>query len=414
MVSDSRVGPLLNRLGGLYRDPNRVDRDASSLLKSSLGKHLSPNLASLVENNGDSANTLCLKGTISIHFRGTEYQQLMDLHLPPGYPVRPPVAYVRLAAPNMYLKENHPHVGHDGQVYLPYLHEWRPRSHTLIELVVAMSSVFSADPPVFTRAASAANPAAAMVSPPPPPSNSYSSSYSATSASMTTANDDSMSERDAIAQVQEQIALDESKLEAEQVAQALKEEQQRAAQETWDAKNFASTKEKVRRKLQSHLQKQQQTIQQQVQTDMMDAKRLQLSQDRLEGQLESMTVAKQQLEDQHGVVDKALVDIRALVETTKQEQQEQQSKDGEQKQNIDDLVRPVSAMDAQLLTLATENASYTDALYFLDKALHHRTITVTIHLKAVRQLAKQQFLARAVLVKIAQLQMSSQNGRTAK
>ena len=40
MVNDPRVTTLLSRLGGLYRDPARVDRDASSLLKSSVGVHL--------------------------------------------------------------------------------------------------------------------------------------------------------------------------------------------------------------------------------------------------------------------------------------------------------------------------------------------------------------------------------------
>lgn len=414
MVSDSRVGPLLNRLGGLYRDPNRVDRDASSLLKSSVGKHLSPNIASLVENNGDTANTLCLKGTISIHFRGQEYQQLMDVHLPPGYPVRPPVAYVRLAAPNMYLKENHPHVGSDGQVYLPYLHEWRPHSHTLIELVVAMSSVFSADPPVFTRAATAAPP-------PPPPTSSYGSHYSAASsatgnASYSAAGHESMasaasvSERDAIEKVQEQIAIEESKREAERIEKERLAKEQRAAQEAWDVKNFASTKEKVRRKIHAHLVQEQQEVQKLVQTDMMDAKRLELSKERLEGQLDSMVKAKEELEKQHAVVDKALVDIAAMVETTKQQQKAQEESKQDEQNSIDELVRPVSSMDAQLLKLATENASYTDALYFLDKALHHRTITVTAHLKAVRQLAKKQFLARAHLVKIAQWKQMNGNG----
>jgi ESCRT-I complex subunit TSG101 len=415
MVSDSRVGPMLNRLGGIYRDPNRVDRDASSLLKSGVGKHLSPNIASLVENNGNTANTLCLKGTISIYFRAQEYQQLMDIHLPPGYPVRPPVAYVRLAAPNMYLKENHPHVGSDGQVYLPYLHEWRPNSHTLIELVVAMSSVFSADPPVFTRAA------AAPVPPPPPPTSSYASSYAShyTSASIATTGHDSMastgtvSEREAIMQVQEQIALEESKREAELAEKERLAEQQRAAQEAWDAKNFASTKDKVRRKMHGHLVQAQQEVQCQVQTDMMDAKRLQLSQERLEGQLESMVKAKEELEKQHVVVDKALAEIAVLVESTKEKQKAEEESKQEQENSIDDLVCPASGADAQLLKLSTENASYSDALYFLDKALHHRTITVTAHLKAVRQLAKKQFMARAHLVKITQWKQMNGNGHKA-
>ena len=97
MVQDPRVTTLLGRLGGLYRDPARVDRDASSVLKSSVGVHLTPGISPLVENNGDSSHCLVLQGTIAIVFRGMTYQLLVDAYLPPGYPVRPPVSFVRLA-----------------------------------------------------------------------------------------------------------------------------------------------------------------------------------------------------------------------------------------------------------------------------------------------------------------------------
>lgn len=97
MVQDPRVTTLLSRLGGLYRDPNRVDRDASSLLKSSVGIHLIPGISPLVENNGNSSHCLVLQGTIGIVFRGTTYQLLVDIYLPSGYPIRPPVSFVRLA-----------------------------------------------------------------------------------------------------------------------------------------------------------------------------------------------------------------------------------------------------------------------------------------------------------------------------
>ena len=97
MVQDPRVATLLARLGGVYRDPSRVERDASSLLRSSVGVHLTPGIAPLVENNGDSSHCLVLQGTIAIVFRGMTYQLLVDIYLPPGYPIRPPISFVRLA-----------------------------------------------------------------------------------------------------------------------------------------------------------------------------------------------------------------------------------------------------------------------------------------------------------------------------
>lgn len=408
MVSDVRLSALLNRLGGLYRDPNRVDRDASSLLKSSVGKHLVPSIAALFENNGDTCHTVCLKGTISIHFRGQEYQQLMDIYLPPGYPSRPPVCYVRLATPNMYLKENHPHVGSDGQVYLPYLHEWNANSHTLIELVVAMSSVFSADPPVFTRT----TPAPPPPPPPPPVYNPYNgNTNNNNNHHNSTILSQSLSERDAVLRVQEQIALEESRKEAEALAEVRRREEeearQRAAQEEWDAKNFSSTKEKVRRKLHAFLQEHSQTVQQQIQMDMLDQMKLVKSEEQLVSQIQFLNKTKVEWTEQHTVIDKALVDIQTLIDAV-QEQKRINDNQGSAKTNssIDECVRPASVVDAQMLQLSAENASYSDALYFLDVALHNRVINLSTHLKEVRNLAKKQFMARAHLLKLSQTRMT--------
>jgi len=85
MVNDPRVTAVLARLGGVYRDPARVDRDASSLLKSSVGSTLVPISATRVENNGYASTVLVLQGTIAIFFRGNTYQVLVDIYLPSGY-----------------------------------------------------------------------------------------------------------------------------------------------------------------------------------------------------------------------------------------------------------------------------------------------------------------------------------------
>jgi len=65
----------------------------------------------------------------------------------------------------MAIKENHRHVGLDGRVYLPYLHEWKGNTHDLRELVVWMSSLFGSEPPCYakpTGTATAARPVAVV------------------------------------------------------------------------------------------------------------------------------------------------------------------------------------------------------------------------------------------------------------
>ncbi len=392
MVHDPRVSSLLSRLGGLYRDPLRVDRDASSLLKSSLGVHLTPGVAPLVENNGDTSSCLVLQGTIAIVFRGNTYQLLVDIYLPSGYPVRPPVSYVRLA-PNMYLKENHPHVGSDGMVYMPYLHEWNGRTHTLIEMVVAMSSVFSADPPVFTRSTRAPPP---ETRPPPPPSYDIHVMSNAVTDS----------ERYMQEQIETIMAREAAEanaaVEAARKVEQLAQEQQRqlAAQKMWEKNKNDQLKEQVNQKILSHLQSLAAEAKMIVQSDWRDQQLLKQSKEVINQEVEDLHAAIQNLEENIATVDSKTAEIEQCLAESKNTSKKQIS--------VDDLCQPASKLYAQMLDLSSENAAITDALYFLDRGMYTGHIDCTTHLKSVRKLAKRQFLVRAHLIKINQVLL--QNG----
>jgi ESCRT-I complex subunit TSG101 len=347
-----------------------VDRDASALLTSSVGQHLTPNIAPLVENNGDSHSALVLQGTIAMHFRGNTYQLLVDIYLPQGYPSRPPVAYVRLGAPNMYLKEKHPHVGSDGHVYLPYLHEWRPHTHNLIELVVAMSSVFSADPPVFTRT---------------------------TPKVVTPVSSDS--DRDVIAQVEAAILREaEEASRAEEAArrEALRasqeEEEIRKAQIEFDKRQTLEVKDQLTQKIRQHLLLFSQETALQIRSDQQDQERLNRKQ--LQKQLYFLSNTKKNLQAHHKTLDAKTEEIQVWIASSKSVSAEEMS--------VDDLCTP---SNPQMMDLSAENASLTDALYFLDRALQKGTLDLSSHLKHVRSLAKRQFLVRATLHKVSQQEM---------
>lgn len=399
MVHDPRVSNLLSRLGGLYRDPLRVDRDASSLLKSSVGVHLAPGIAPLVENNGDTCSCLVLQGTIAIMFRGNTYQLLVDIYLPSGYPIRPPVSYVRLA-PNMYLKENHPHVGSDGMVYMPYLHEWNARTHSLIEMVVAMSSVFSADPPVFTRSTPAPPP------PPPPPAEMRPPpAYNVHVLSTSSADSDRYMQEQIEAimarEAAEANAAAEAARKAEQAAQ--EHERQVAAQKLWETKKAGQLKDQVNQKIISHLQLIATEAKATVQSDWRDQQLLKLSKDTIDKEIDELHTTIQNLEESISVVESKTVEIEQWLEES--------SKSSENKQlTVDELCQPESKLYAQMLDLSSENAAITDALYFLDRGMYMGHIDCTTHLKSVRKLAKRQFLVRAQLMKINQVLI--QQGRS--
>lgn len=405
MVHDPRVTTLLSRLGGLYRDPSRVDRDASSLLKSSVGVHLAPGIAPLVENNGDTSNCLVLQGTIAIVFRGNTYQLLVDIYLPPGYPIRPPVSYIRLAQ-NMYLKENHPHVGSDGMVYMPYLHEWNGRTHSLIEMVVAMSSVFSADPPVFTRSTPAPPPPPPPVSQAPPPYVGGSGSGSGETSRIANTSSNVDSDRYMQEQIEAIMAREaaEANAAAEAVRRAEQEAQERerqaSAQKVWEEKKRDQLQDQVNQKILGHLQRVAMEAKTTVQSDWRDQQLLKLSKETID----------QEIEESHNLIQKLEANIAVVDTKTKEiEQWLEESKDSsEQQVSVDDLCQPATKLHSQMLNLSSENAAITDALYFLDRGMYTGHIDCSTHLKSVRKLAKRQFLVRAHLIKINQVLI--QNG----
>lgn len=295
----------------------------------------------------------------------------VDIYLPPGYPSRPPVAYVRLGAPNLYLKEHHAHVGSDGHVYLPYLHEWSPRTHNLVELVVAMSSVFSADPPVFTR-----------TTPKPP--------------SVTTLDRDTQQQLEAamIREAEEESRkAEEARLEAirQQEAAQREAEEMRAAQLAFEERKRLQVKEALTKKLRSHLVDLSHQTKLRIQSDRQDQK--QLNRHELAKQIDFLEKLKASLEQNHETIDSKTAEIQAWLA------QQHSTTFQKQETSVDDLV---VVSNKQLLDLSAENAALTDALYFLDRALQKGTLPLHDHLKHVRQLAKRQFLVRALLHKISQ------------
>ena len=439
MVQDPRVNRQLARLGGVYRDPARVNRDASTLLKSSVGQHLQPIAAVHTDDRGHTDTVLVLQGTIAIHFRGNTYQLLMDIYLISGYPIRPPVAYVRLA-PNMYLKENHKHVGSDGKVYLPYLHEWHADTHNLVELTVAMSSVFSADPPVFSRPPAAAPAPASPTRHSPPPFaaalntsatannpafawNPFASSTStrtnnaaasssintsATTTTTTTANSNNWrTQQEELERALAASAAEAAALEAEQrrrEADELARAQRESAAAAYAEAQRRQLRDALHAKLQAHFRQLALATTRRVQEDGRDQQALERGGAQLTEQVERYTGTKLELERRGAATDRAIGEIEAWLADASVDAANgrHSSNNNTTTKSIDEICVPSTRLAAQQLELAAETAAIDDALYFLDRALYTEKLEATQHLKQVRHLAKRQFLVKAHLLKIQQ------------
>jgi ESCRT-I complex subunit TSG101 len=411
MVNDPRVTEQLSHLGGVYRDPARVDRDATALLRSSVGERLTPIAAELYEDNGSHSTVLVLQGMIAVDFRGTTYRQLMEIYLPGRYPQRPPVCYVRLAE-HIYLKNNHEHVGSDGKVDIPYLDEWTSHHHNLVELVIQMSSVFSADPPVFSRTSAAT---------PPPPAYAAAAVYNDTRSSTTTTNSNHGSsisyqreKRQREVEAERRLAQDAAEANAavaaaRRAAQAEQErEVQRLAQQAWEERRIDQLRQNLTFKTQRHFVELSKETQQQAQADERHKQLLIHAESKIDAQIKALEKEKETLEGHLSTTREKSIAIKAWVRSHKERLAE--SKEAEAVP-ADKLVQPASELHGQMLALAAENAALTDVLYFLDRGLYAGKLDAVAHLKQVRKLAKKQFLVRAHLIKINQVLLDRSNSR---
>jgi ESCRT-I complex subunit TSG101 len=410
MVTDPRVSRLLEqRLGGIYRDPARVNRDASIVLKSSIGEHLIPNVTVYADDRtGDTNTVLVLQGTIAIHYRGQTYQLLMDIYIIGQYPMKPPICYVRLV-PNMYIKEHHNHVASDtGKVTIPYLSEWNASTHNLIEMIVAISSIFSNDPPVFSRPPP---PVVQQHHVPPPqqqqhvPAVMAYSSMSSSSHAMVPAvgnisGNSSSNWRTQREQLDHAIALEteDSNRAMALIRQSEHDEIERQkAIHVYEATQVQHLKNTVNAKIQTYCREQRTKVQQHVQEDYNDSQALR-STTEISKQIQDYQTLQNTLQHQISIVDEKTIEIQQWL---KQQQQEQNaSTTTTPKRSIDELVTTNTKVQQQMMEYEAESQAISDTLYYLDKALYEQTITMEVHLKHIRTLAKQQFYIKAHLYKL--------------
>lgn len=392
------VNRLMLRLGGVYREPSRVLNDSVSLLNSNAGQHLRADISDLLLNDGTSMHGLRLSGTISMIYRGNTYHIPIDLHLPPNYAVRPPIIYVRPVA-TMMIKQGHKHVGADGMLYMPYLHSWSARSHNLIDAVLSMSRIFGEDPPVFARpagsqasqayqASQAQQPLAAAPSPiiptptPPPPPQYH-----------------------AVATEQERLRqLEKEANEANEAVRIAREAERKEAEEK---RLLTDTKQKLNDKTKVLLTNYHNASNQEITSHVQDQVLLEKSSSYVkEKMMVYYTKRKEELQQYNQELDNAIAKLESFIEEA------ELSKKSQNDISVDQLAVPADVHSAQMLVLSAENAAIHDALYFLDKGLSESKISLDVHLKVTRKLARRQFLIKAHLLKIGQVKASQVSQRS--
>jgi ESCRT-I complex subunit TSG101 len=390
------VRKLILKLGGIYRNPNCVISNVTSLLNSTHGKHLRPDIQNLLQNDGSQTRSLRLSGTITIVYRGNEYFIPVDMYLPPNYGVRPPIIFVRPVA-TMMIKQNHQNVAMDGAVFMPYLHGWQTRSHDLIGTVTAMSNLFGLDPPVFAKPPGASTngnnnhnnfrpPVPTPAARPPPPQYN-----------------DAAADQERLRRIEREAAA------ANEAVRIAREADQAEARE------LADLKQKLDDKCKFILQNYYHTSVKEITGHLEDKILLEKSALYVNGkssnagcgddiygigQLEYWKKKKNELLKHHADVDTTIANLEAFI------REAEKSKKTSKEIPVDELAVPADIRSAQMLVLSAENAAIHDALYYLDKGLSDNKIALDVHLNATRKLAKRQFLIKAHLLKIGQVKAS--------
>ncbi|KNC55492.1 tumor susceptibility 101 [Thecamonas trahens ATCC 50062] len=336
-----------------YRD--RTRGDVQTVMRTYPG--LSPEVATYTSNTGAEETLLALTGTIPITYAGNTYNIPVKIWLPSVYPSERPIAFVTPTT-TMYIKPGHDHVDLSGRCYLPYLTSWTGTNSSLIGLVAAMCSAFSACPPVASGPPPTATPV--MASPPawgaaPGYTTQSSSSTRAAPAYTDTSPPGYTPAQDPVVMVRKQLAKELT----EKTQASLREFFPQATAEV------DSLYEIQRKRTREAAMYKHETA-------------------RFESERDHLAAEQEQL----------------MVESAKIESWVEANQRDDRDVDIDEMTKPKGVLNRQLLDAMAKDRAIDDLLYALSRALNDGVILLAVYLKQVRKLSRDQFLARALAERI--------------
>ncbi|CAG5078672.1 Oidioi.mRNA.OKI2018_I69.PAR.g9052.t1.cds [Oikopleura dioica] len=116
-------------------------------------KDLQPSVKRYTHDNGHSEDLANLNGTIPAYYKGKQYNFPIEIWLYTSFPESAPLVFVRPTS-TMNIRQGR-HVDANGKVYLPYLNEWSASRSNLNGLIGVLATCFGSDPPVVARSSTA-------------------------------------------------------------------------------------------------------------------------------------------------------------------------------------------------------------------------------------------------------------------
>lgn len=298
----------------------------------------------------------------------------------------------------MVIKERHKHVGTDGCIYMPYLSEWRMRSHCLTEMIVWMQSLFGQDPPVFARQSISLNDTMSTLA----NNNTTPMASSAVSVERNTPPPDygavlAEQQRNRTQWEEEQRRLAEERRIAEEERRRLEQERRRTAEKE---RTYQQTRAELTRKLQVHLQRSYEDARREMANEMRTQGQLEKGAREVGLQIRDLECMKERLQEGMDIIDLNTIKLKDYIQRAEEK--------GEVE--ADELAVPSDIHSRQMLNLSAKNAAYSDCIYHLQDACYNEALPIDTYLQKVRKLAREQFVCRYHLMKVAK---ASEAGLTA-
>lgn len=297
-------------------------------------------------SNSTTTTDVFVEGTIPVSIGSSSYNIPVRLWVPTSYPQAPPSMRV-IPTDTMYVAASR-HVDKYGTVYHPYLHSWNANNSTLYEFICVVSGVFAREPPVYSK-------------PPATQSSATSSTPAADSYPQRTNNHSEPTNRN---------TMNSDKDDEEKMMETIKRQ---------SLQEILTTKIKRRIMEMSEMEK----LKRDHRT-LSEGKLL------LDDVFLNLRRDEGRLRQGMGVITEKSKELRKVIEPLMKDD------DG---RDIDDEVKATAPLYTQLLQTVAEENAIQDTIYQLSRALHDGQSSLDEYLKLTRNLSRDQFLKRALILK---------------
>lgn len=401
---------LKSNMSGKYQQVDAARKDVLNAMVHY--KDLRPQAEQFTYNDGSRKHLVYLNGTIPVTYRGTTYNIPVAIWLQEPHPQTPPLCFVR-PTNTMQVRQGK-HVDANGRVYLPYLTEWRPRTHTLVGCIQVMITVFSEEPPVFSRQAAPARPAPApypgsSVAQPPypgyppvqgPPSTNYQPNFNTPYPPISQTTPYPPAQPAAASQPTPYppyqgfppntspmgMPSTNTPYPTPPVQSANMQRQQPAVDDSMiRASMLSAANDKLKRRLKDTL----------TQADA-EKQLLKQTESELRSGQEKLDSILKRLENEINEADTNIVLLGSKNEELERELERLKKQD---KFDADEAVMATAPVFRQIVNSFAEEQAVEDTIYYLGEALHKSVVDTDTFLKHVRALSRQQFTLRALIQK---------------